>query len=360
MNTIDNSNAHSVIEEEAGAWVIKLDGESDMTTEQRQAFKEWMGRSPAHRDAVKKLAQFWGKMNVLTELAVPQQPDNIEAPSSRQKGMPWFTAAGITAMASVCLLVTVIWLQGDNSGQANNGLYATAIGQQKTIQLKDGSELQLNTNTQVEINYSDAYRDIYLLQGEAHFVVAKNKNRPFRVSAGKGVVRALGTAFSVYLNQDDIEVILTEGRVALAARPSSGPPINSTALAEAKPEQVLAELSAGQRAVIKDVSSGDDNERPLKATIKAVSQRDMQRSLSWRKGFVTFKGTPLDEVVAEVGRYSQMSIELTDPSMAAIQIGGQFRIGEVDAILASLEQNFGLKVVRVAYNHVQISNATSE
>lgn len=355
MNTIDNANARATIEEEAGAWVIKLDGDSDLSAEQREAFKAWMGRSPAHREAVKNLAQFWGKMNVLTELAMPQQLHPVQ-PEQRPPSAGWGFAPRWAAALSVCLLVGMVWLQIADTGQTPNGLYATAIGQQKNLVLNDGSELQLNTNSQVEIYYSNSHRDIVLLQGEAHFVVAKNKDRPFRVTAGQGVVQALGTAFSVYLNRDDIEVTLTEGRVALASR-------SSTASAELDPaapsasSQTLGEMNAGQRAVIKAVVAETGREQTLQATIEAVSQQELNRSLSWRKGFVIFKGARLDQVVAEVGRYSRVAIELTDPELAAIPIGGQFRVGEIAAILESLEQNFGLEVKHLAYNHVQISAA---
>ena len=70
MSNIKELPDRSIIDEEAGAWIIKLDGDTELSWEQREAFKEWMGRSPMHREAVKSLAQFWGKMNVLTELAL--------------------------------------------------------------------------------------------------------------------------------------------------------------------------------------------------------------------------------------------------------------------------------------------------
>ena len=355
MNTLNNSLDRSAIEEEAGAWIIKLDGDAELSLQQRQAFKEWMSRSPAHRDAVKSLAQFWGKMNVLTELALPQPPDTSPVQSQSNEGLFWFTPKFVGAALSICLLVTVVWFQGAFTDSTANGLYATAVGQQQTIYLDDGSEVQLNTNSQIDINYSDNYRDIHLLQGEAHFIVAKNKRRPFRVAAGRGQVRAIGTAFSVYLNRDDIEVTLIEGRVALQSRqPDQG----ANPQAVNQPPQELAQLTAGQAAVITAVDSNSSDSPSLAASIKAVNPQEMSRRMSWRKGFVTFKGTPLDQVITEVGRYSQTTIELTDPAMAGLQIGGQFRVGEIEAILESLEKNFGLNVERVAYNHVQISYKT--
>lgn len=356
MSTIKELPDRSTIDEEAGAWIIKLDGDTELSREQREAFKEWMSRSPMHREAVKSLAQFWGKMNVLTELAMPQ---NSPAPG-KPKAAFGFHFASKTAFAaySLCLVAVLLLVQlNSNSGQTPNGLYATAVGQQQTINLHDGSTLQLNTNSQVRVDYSEHYRDIHLLQGEAHFTVAKQPDRPFRVSAGNGLVEAIGTAFSVYLNNSDIEVTITEGIVGLQSRPSTGTAATSqtTVMAQASQSHDLGKLKAGQSAVIKEVVNGTGELQSVAATINDISPAELERRLSWRKGFITFSGAPLDKVVDEIGRYSQLSIELTDPAMASIKIGGQFRVGEVDAMLESLERNFGLKVRRVSYNHIQLS-----
>lgn len=363
MNSINENIDHSAIEEQAGAWVIKLDGDSELSRSEQLALKEWMGRGPAHREAIKSLAQFWGKMNVLTELSMPQQQsqqDQEILSSSRKSDWLQLFGSKFTALAfSLCLMAGVFWLQLDPSHSTDNGLYATAVGQQQTIMLNDGSELQLNTNSQIKIHYSRGYRDIYLLQGEAHFTVASNKNRPFRVLAGRGLVRAIGTAFSVYLDHDNVEVMLTEGRVALQLRQpdniSTDSVVSSGKMAEAPATiRELGQLTAGQTAVIKSVVSDSGVGASIEASIDELDPQDMARKLSWRKGFILFKGTPLDQVLEEVSRYSQISIELTDPAMAAIKIGGQFRVGEVDAIFESLENNFGLKIKRLSYNQVQI------
>lgn len=366
MNKIIELPDPAIIEEEAGAWIIKLDSDAGLSHEQHLAFKAWMGRSLAHREAVKSMAQFWGKMNVLTELGMLQHVvGQKQAAGDSHSGFGFAGLAirlAVTAFA-LFMVVGLFWVQFNGQGQSANGLYATAIGQQKTISLSDGSALQLNTNSQIRLDYSGDYRDIHLLQGEAHFIVAKDKDRPFRVSAGHGLVQAIGTAFSVYLNHDDVEVVITEGSVSLQSRQgfiNKGAPASDPKALTLIPDRVLGQLSAGQSAVIKDVLSDSGGVHSVKAVVADVSPQELERRLSWRKGFIVFKGLPLNQVVDEVGRYSQMSIELTDPAMASIKIGGQFRVGEVDAILESLEINFGLAVKRVSYNHVQLSFALKE
>ena len=377
MNNISDFPDRAIIEEEAGAWIIMLDSETEPSEQQRQAFKEWMSRSPAHREEVKNLAKFWGKMNILTELAVPQHIVPHNRKSRRQKqSSPFISNIAIAAYSLSLAVGIALWVQLAPSNSPQNGLYATAVGQQKTIQLRDGSTLQLNTNSQVRVDYTDQHRDIRLLQGEAHFVVAKNPNKPFRVAAGHGLVQAIGTAFAVYLNGDQLNVTVTEGQVGLQslrptykinpAKSAAAQPIKSAAAPEVASaaaqeiekatakQQSLGQLNAGQSITITNLLADSSAAQAIETAIEEISPQELERRLSWRKGYITFSGAPLDQVVAEIGRYSLISIELTDPTMASIKIGGQFRVGETDAILESLEKNFGLHVKRIAYNHVQL------
>ena len=100
---------------------------------------------------------------------------------------------------------------------ATNGIYVTAIGGIQERKLVDGSILKINTDSQVQVDYSDNVRKIRLLRGEAHFQVSHNANWPFEVYAGTRMVKAIGTAFSVQLSNDSVQVTVSEGRVDIAA-----------------------------------------------------------------------------------------------------------------------------------------------
>ena len=363
MTNIREFPDSAIIEQEAGTWVILLDSETPLTASQRKAFAEWMSRSPAHREEIKKLAQFWGKMNILTDLAIPTQ---VAAQSPKSASRFWNLRSPF-AMAAAILMVTLslgLWFQLGSQNQLSSGLYATAVGQQKTIVLADGSQVQLNTNSQIRVDYSHAHRDIWLLQGEAHFDVAKNPKRPFRVAAGSGRVEAIGTAFAVYLNGGDLDVTVTEGRVelqALAPNYSSNSSLsssrNNSSAVTAVQQKPLGQLNAGQGVRIKNIASHSSLAQATNPDIEQAGPEEVARRLDWRSGSITFNGDPLSKVVAEISRYSLMSIELADPAMHSIKIGGQFRVGEMDAMLESLQTNFGIQVKRVAYNRVQLSLA---
>ncbi len=365
----------SAIEEEAAVWLIKLDDDEPPSTAELALLQEWLERSPVHREELVSLATFWDKMNVLTELAVP-----LGSPKSGVKfgffaGLrrtaPGYRRFGIAAiMVAVVAGTVTMWLRPD-SHVASNGLYATAIGQQLTITLAEGSVVVLNTNSQVKVDYDKQYRDIRLLQGEAHFTVAKNVERPFRVYAGGGRVQAVGTAFSVYLKDHAVNVTVTEGRVILASLIRPGTNRLQQPLAPSGTEQLfgskamvddeyvntLGTIKAGESATIQTVVDSDASTGSWLDTIETIETPEMEKRLSWRQGLLTFNGDPLEAVVDEISRYTTISIEISDPSVRAIKIGGQFPVGETDAMFDALEANFGLRVTRLSHDHVLLSAA---
>jgi len=388
---MDNLHAfpdRKAIEEEAVTWLIKLDSDKPLTSQENGEFQEWLSRSAVHRESINQLSQFWGN-NVLTELMVPL------GKSETQRGLwvgllaSWVNgwansvtgSRAISATAAVtALAVSLMLVFGGQDITQSNGLYVTAVGQQKSIEMSDGSTLQLNTNSQVEVSYNNSYRNIRLIQGQVHFDVAKNPELPFRVYAGSGRVQAVGTAFTVYLKDKDVDVLVTEGRVALAAlAPTQTPtliPISTSFENTAADKNLysrvdpyvnsaaknLGELDAGE-AVTMTLSQNqldpqtNENTGSVLAPIKIISQEDLKRRQSWRNGLLVFSGEPLEYVVNEISRYTTVSIEITDPQVRLMEIGGRFRVGDVDGMFNALEANFGLHVNRLAYNRVQLSPA---
>jgi transmembrane sensor len=245
-------------------------------------------------------------------------------------------------------------------------MYITSIGEHSSHTLEDGSVLTLNSNSQVEVNYTLSKRVINLLRGEAHFDVTSDPNRPFEVYAGNRMVKAIGTAFSVYRLKNNIEVLVTEGKVDLAiiestlfVKPGSLPkgrasveqtlsanPIENTVT-------VIASLVAGQSISI-PISSNSVNSDSENTPVIEYAQGDLVRKLSWLDGRVVFAGESLEEVVAEVSRHTPLIIEVTDPELKKLRIGGQFQAVETDALFDVLESGFGIKITRVNKGHVQL------
>ena len=213
---------------------------------------------------------------------------------------------------------------------------------------------------------------MHLLQGEALFTVTKDAGQPFRVYAGNGRIQAIGTAFSVYLKGADVQVTVTEGRVALASLEPSRPKAEQPpAIAGTRHDgaasdetiddewvELLGTLSAGQVATIRspteETSAADSASL---ATVKPLSPPELAERLAWRDGILMFSGDSLEDVVKEVSRYTTVSIEIPEPAIRQMRIGGRFPVGETEVMLAALESNFNVRVTRLGPNRVVLTAA---
>ncbi len=367
-----NFPSQRAVEEEAAAWLITLDGDRVPSVEELEALREWLDRSPEHRAQLSSLAGFWGKLNVLTELAVPlghpqsQAPGRVGGPAYRP--MRHFLHAGLIAATLVIGLgLALVYKEQPDPIVNSNGLYATTVGQQQSTALADDSIVLLNTDTQIRVEFDENYRNIYFLQGEAHFTVAKDPERPFRVYVGERMVQAVGTAFSVYLKGSEVDVTVTEGQVALATVVGAGDgrlpqqvrridaggsgavsPVDSPTIEQ------IGTVSAGESATLR--KSEDVDAAGTLKTVESVEPQDMARRLSWREGMLVFNGDALEVVVDEISRYTTVSIEFSDPALRATRIGGQFPIGETDAMFDALEANFQLRITRLGDDRVLLSS----
>ncbi len=355
MGTIVELPERKELAREAAQWLIRLDGDTPPSQEELRALGEWLHRSPAHREELESMAALWGRMNILTELAVPLGHAS-RAVSMRQPS--WRRARVLlTAMAAVVIVIGVMIAQSraPDPFLETNGLYATAVGQQSVRDLADGSRVMLNTNSQIKVEYGETSRSIYLLQGEALFTVAKNPQRPFRVYAGSGLIEAVGTAFSVYLKGAQVDVAVTEGRVAIA---SINPPRAQVSDVDQASMQSLGVVSAGEVATIGSpvADAAADGVAVLQA-LEPIPPQALAQRLAWQSGVLMFSGETLENVVKELGRYTTVSIEIPDETIRSMRVGGRFPVGETESMLAALETNFNLRVIRVSHNRVVLAPA---
>lgn len=372
-----------VIEQEAAEWLVRLDSDKLLSPQELQSFKGWISRSPVHREEIIGLSEFWSNQS-LAALPIPLEklcaevPDFNESPN--QQAWYYNRAFEAVVLVGVCiaLVLNAYWLPGtSHSLDSQKALYATAIGQQRIVTLPDGSIITLNTNSQVKVDYHRQYRNIQLLQGEAHFEVAKQPERPFRVYAGRGRVQAVGTAFTVYIrDNDDVEIAVTEGTVALGVLTEDEgigkDPEKSGSVTSVAPEQPLMKsseyylaipvdelgvLEAGQATTILIAHESKGDGGKTLDNIRAVAEEELARRGAWRSGLLVFSGHSLEEVVKEISRYTTLSIEITDSELKTIRIGGRFSVESTNAFFDALEANFDLKITQLDYNYVQISSA---
>ena len=364
----------AAIEAEAAAWVARFDA-GDVSAKDQAAFQEWLNRSLLHRESIAAFGNLWSEFDTLRSLtncaeAGPQNGAPHGYPAFLKRARNWAaSAAAVTALAGGMVFVHPTTLgpaPSRNVPSANAAktalirpepiqpepikfaesqdqppaqiFYETAIGGQKKITLADGTSVILNTNSRLEVDFSGNRRDIHLVRGEAYFEVVHDKARPFTVYANKYVVRDIGTAFDVHLSRTGlVEVGVTKGSVEV--RPADRSLVSDLATS-------LGILAAGQ-----DIVLGQKIARA-----EAVSSADMVRRLAWRQGQLIYTGQPLGEVLADISRYSDIKIELADPALENLPVGGAFRTDQIEAIFVALENNFGLHAEWIDPQHVRFSS----
>ena len=199
-------------------------------------------------------------------------------------------------------------------------VYATSVGEQRTISLADGSLIALNTQSRVRVDYSDEARDIYLIDGQALFTVSHDSNRPFRVHVSGGpVVQAIGTKFDVRRLRNRTTVAVLEGRVQVT------PSTNNVDTSTPDPLVHRAKLGAGEAINVQDTGA--------MTTLAAV---DLVEVNAWQQRRLIFKDRALSEIVEEFNRYNRQPIRIADDDLATRRYSGVWDADHPDVLFRYL------------------------
>lgn len=213
--------------------------------------------------------------------------------------------------------------------------YETQVGEQRDVLLPDGSRITLNTDTSLNVRYAKTRRHIELERGEALFAVEHDANRPFDVSAGGTLTRALGTEFNVDVRHSTVTVSVLDGTVRIAAAPQiAGTPGSAPINMEPGMSTIVPALVKGQAIEVRTTEH-----RVI------AEQADVRRIDAWRTRRLDFTDLPLAEAVDEFNRYSNTRIIVGTPALESVRISGIFRIGDAEGFLFSLEQTLGVKTL---------------
>ena len=189
--------------------------------------------------------------------------------------------------------------------------YATAIGEQKTVLLPDGSEVVLNTNSHLAVTLTPARRLLRLVRGEILVRVAEDHARALSVVAGDRIIQALGTEFVVEITDNNrVELMVTEGKVVVGIQPSIVvPPVGDIeALDSTNLLPLLAELDDNVVAAGESVIMTTAEPVPIK---EAVSMDEIEVQLSWKDGRLIFRSEPLEYALREVERYTTRRVRVS-------------------------------------------------
>lgn len=350
------SDNQSTVTAEACAWIAQLET-GELSKADMNAFREWIGRSPKHAAEIKQLAAISNEMNVLTGMALPIDAAAKQHSStvSVKRARPGF-ALGLAFSAAV-LALSILFV-GYLNPSIETFAYRTAVGESQTITLPDGSIIQLNTNSSLEVAYDKNDRKIRLISGEAYFDVAPSAARPFWVYADDHLIRVVGTAFLVSLLEDEFELMVTEGRVELAVTPVSELTVDEIETnyrldqnQQAPPRESVT-LIAGQ--------SVSFTETIQVAFADTVSDAEQRRELSWQEGLHDFSNTSLEEIVQELSRYNGLKYEFRDPELRDLKFGGVFRIGETQPLFDALASSYGIQTSYLDDQSIQLSRSNAD
>lgn len=315
----------SDIEAQAAQWFAQVDASED--TGKSAEFNAWLARDPRHRAAYLRLAAAWQRSERLKGLRLRSQEVDLDL-LARPSALPWNTLWRRPLVIGIATIATlaVFWqVKLERSSET----YKTDVGGLSRVVLRDGSAVTLNTDTELRVHFGDARREVELYRGEAEFNVAHDPNRPFEVRAAGRLLRAVGTSFDVRLDKSQaLEVLVTEGRVALVDAPSTGSLTAQTTKA--------ATISAGE-----SVWAGGGT-----LTVRKVGAAESLRQLAWRRGELSFQGETLREAVEQFNRYNRRKLSIGDSSLQDVQIGGNFQALDLDSFLAALDRSFGVEATQ--------------
>jgi len=244
-----------------------------------------------------------------------------------------------TSATALVLFAAIFWSTWRGEREPSSSLIAATVVvlRPETRSLPDGSVVELHAGTEIYVDFTGPLRRVALRKGEAHFQVAKDAQRPFVVVAGGVEVRAVGTAFSGGLGAKRIEVLVTEGRVAVerAVEPEAALSESMAPVAEQS-----ATFGAGDRIVV-ELTAGV----LLPASVPQVtflSPTEIEEHLAWRVPRLEFSGTPLSQVLLMFNQYGRVHLTLDDPALGRLQLSGVLRADNIESLLHLLEGEFGL------------------
>ena len=404
------STVNRLILEEASEWFVDF-RVGDVDERARERFDEWLRRSPEHIRAYMDIARTYvelplaklaGKIDVDSLIAYAHSGENIvpfndagiarpNAPSAmsaetnhrsasakKAERTPRLRRRFLVAASGVLLLVTAgaVWWNLERFP-----IYATEIGERRSITLADGSTVNLNARSRLRVEFAKKERRVELLEGQALFQVAKDKNRPFIVSSGDATVQAVGTQFDVYRRTNGTTVTVLEGRVAVYAtahfEPAAPAPASAPSSIAGPPH--ASEHPAASPLASKSSSSGSAPQLPSSprgladssgssaiflsageqvtvtpAEVAPPQHADIAATTAWMERRLIFDGSRLSDVVQEFNRYNRRQLVIEGSQLSDFHVSGVYSSSDPSSLIRFLRDQPGVKITEDD-NEIRIS-----
>jgi transmembrane sensor len=330
----DPADPSSRAEQEASLWAARLDG-AELSPAETSELEAWLQASPERRRLLTEYCQFSSDLESSLPALVAQGHTSmpaVAAASARPRRLWWLAgaSAGLAAAAACALLLLRPSLPAAPALQS----YATSACEQRTVDLPDGTRVELNAQSNLLVEPFGRERRVRLAAGQAFFSVAKDSTRPFAIETPAGSVHVTGTAFDVTSEPGcSLRVTVSEG--AVLVRPAT---------ADGTPSAAPVALTAGDLL----------HSAPPGLSVRHLAPEELESRLAWRQGRAVFEDTPLREALSQFSQYHGRGLSAT-PAAAALRVGGRYSLSDLDGFLSSLEEILPVHVARDLNGSVRIS-----
>jgi transmembrane sensor len=317
VNQLERVTPTPAQEQAAFAWLCLLHDQP--SSGDQLTFSHWLQADPAHAEAYAQAQVLWELSESPARTLADEDAFALQGylnamnQSRRHSKRRW---SGALAMAA-CLLLMIGLGAGWQPARWIDDLgadYVSAPGEIRTVTLADQSQVTLDADSAISVDFSRGERHVQLRRGAGFFSVTHTGD-PFVVDAEQGQAKVLGTQFEVRLQPQGAQVTVLSGRVGVTAKKYAEPQI----------------LTAGQQ-----LAYGDGAAEKLHAV-------DSEAQLAWRQGWLNYYKATLAEVVQDLGRYYPGRIVLLNDELAARRISGSFPSKDPQAVLSSLQGVLGFE-----------------
>lgn len=294
---------------EAMTWFVQLQSDQCDSHQQKQ-FQSWLATSEIHRHAYQEAEKIWSNMDSLKQLS----STDIQATKKVKLNC---SVTQITSLLLIFGLLGGSWL--DYSTEVLT--YSTAIGERRSINLADGSHLEMNAASHLTVKLSWFRRRVELTEGEALFTVAHQLFRPFSVYTHNLIVRDVGTVFNVRKLNEEIIISVIEGEVTLLDE-----------------HHLFAE----------SLKAGFSRQLDNNGYLRTIEKSNSKKAISWVDGNLILEHTPLKKVTAELERYHAVHFVFADPDISKQTLSGTFATDNLNLFLKIIEKTLPLRITHKA------------
>lgn len=344
MNTTSNSrnpgeSVNAAVSERAAQYVARIHAGDLSASDEKELFA-WLEQDKSHRDEYLRMLEVHDAAAALAddaELSSLIESESKVAPGSsrRRVNLAWSLAAGVALALAVSLFVGPF---KSDEPRMEQSAYRTEIGEQRLVVLNEGSEIHLNTDSEIRVELSAGAREVHLIRGEAFFDVSHDPSRPFSVLASEGTATALGTEFNVMLSAAGAQVAVNEGTVALHAVSVPAAEV----LAQWRNDKSSQSEGDGQVVILEDGSSATMSGQ----TISVTQEQDIQRFGAWRSGVLRFENRTLSSLMQELNRYTADAIEFESTEIAERTVSGVLDLRDFASVWLGLEATANVEIIQ--------------